>query len=121
MKKLHQFVMAIAVLIALPFPLPSAMVCFLTGSQAEHACCKRMQTSCDATSKPASAGCCEWKNTGSNLPAISSRPVSLDQFTADAGPFIPLSTHNHLQSSSRLVKLSYPPGPDPSGATHLRI
>jgi hypothetical protein len=121
MKKLHQLVMAIAVLIALPLPLPSAMLCFLTGSQAQHACCRHMQTSCGAPDKSTSAGCCEPKTGSNHLPAVSPRPISFDQIAAGAGTLIPLVTGNNLQSPSRLIKLSYPPGPAPSGGTHLRI
>jgi hypothetical protein len=120
MKRLHQLVMAIAVLIALPLPLPSAMLCFLTGSLAGQACCKHMQVSCGSESKPASAGCCESKKINTNLPAVSPRPISFDQIASSA-IVIPLLAANHLQKISRPPTLSYPPGLDPDGGTHLRI
>ena len=79
MRNLRQFVVALAILIALPAPV--AMSCFAAGlpdSSASHACCNKMAIACGMDKEPASPGCCEKRTASDQAQSIPPRQFRFD-------------------------------------------
>ena len=124
MRKMHQLVLAIAVLIALPSP--TVMACFAGGTggfSASHSCCKRMQMSCTSGSMSDSQRCCVRATGASQSEAMPPDPYSIEKGINGRVSELPLDVSASLSQASRLMEWSqtHPPGPDLSGSTHLRI
>lgn len=124
MRKMHQFVLAIAVLIAMPSP--TVLACFAEGPggvSASHLCCKHMRMSCGSGSMSDSQRCCVRATGASQSEAMPPDPYSLEKGISGRISELPLDASASLSQSSRLMEWSqtHPPGPDLSGSTHLRI
>jgi len=124
MQKMHQFVLAIAVLIAMPSPM--VMACFAGGSggvSASHSCCKQMRMTCGSGRMSDSQRCCVRTTGVSQSQAMPPDPYSLEKGINGRVSDLPLDVRASLSHASRLMEWSqtHPPGPDISGSTHLRI
>jgi hypothetical protein len=124
MRRFHQFVLAIAVLLALP--APTAIACFIGashGATAAHECCVKMETICGTASKSDSMGCCVRHVVSRQAEAISPKPFSLADAATHTGISIPIATGLSLRRASQFADWAqaHPPGPDLSALTPLRI
>ena len=128
MKRLHQVVLAITLLVVQVFPSPSAVTCLLRIAPgwglAEHACCRHMPPTCGAENKPSSVGCCAQKTEESNLQATAPKPFSFDDDVAALlGPTVPFTAELKPNLAGGITDWTqvHPPGPDLSRITPLRI
>jgi hypothetical protein len=124
MRSWRQFVIAIALMLALP--LPAAVSCFAAeaqGSGADPACCKAMRMACGAENNPVSQGCCV-KTTAVHRPeATAPKSHELNLTSADAGVLIPQTAGIGAGRDLRFVQQSqvHPPGHASPGITPLRL
>jgi hypothetical protein len=123
MRNLRQFVVALAILIALPAPV--AMSCFaagLSGVSAKHACCEKMAITCGMDKESASPGCCIKRTVSDQAQSIPPRQFRFD-FAKVAASIQLFALDMNLPSVFRPAVWSedHPPGTHSSATAPLRI
>jgi len=123
MRNLRQFVVALAILIALPAPV--AMSCFaagLPGLSATHACCKKMAMACRMDKKSASPECCEKRTASDQAQSIPPRQFCFDLAKTAASIRLFAQDMNLPSALSPAVcSENHPPGTHSSTSSPLRI
>lgn len=124
MRTWRQLGIAIALMLALPFP--AAVACFAAGtdgSAAEHACCGAMKMACEAESNPVSQGCCVKAAAVHRPEATTPKTYVLQRASADAGILVPAIAVANLRGASSvpLQHQDHPPGQPSPGAAPLRL
>src|SRR5450631_4139852 len=123
MRNLRQFVVALAILIALPAPV--AMSCFaadLPGLSARHACCKKMAIACGMDKESASPECCVKRTVSDQAQSIPPRQFCFNLAKAAASIHL-FAQDINLPSAFRPAVWSevHPPGTHLSATAPLRI